>query len=77
MSLKNMLRLGSSEYDIDGKDSSHFWIHPNGKIYIRKAYTNAICGWKLSGETITDYWGKGWFEIIPASNIPIEERTFS
>ena len=77
MALKNLLRLGPSEYDIDGKESSCFWIHPNGKIYIRKAYNNAVCGWKLSGKRITDYWGNIWHEVIPANNIPVEEIIYS
>lgn len=77
MSLKNLLRLGSSEYDIDGKDSAHFWIHPNGKLYIRKSYGNAVCGWKLSGEKLIDYWGKEWFHIIPANQVPMSEIIYS
>lgn len=77
MALKNLLRLGPSEYDIDGKDSSCFWINSNGKIYIRKAYTNSVCGWKLSGEKLIDYWGKEWFHIIPADQVPIEDIIYS
>lgn len=75
--LKNLLRLGPSEYDIDGKNSSCFWINPDGKLYIRKSFSNAVCGWKLSGKSIIDYWGVTWHEIIPASTIAVEEIFYS
>ena len=77
MSLNNLLRLGPDIYDIDGKDSACFWLHPEGIIYIRRSYINSVCGWKISGKSIIDYWGREWVEIIPANTIPIEEIIYS
>lgn len=77
MALKNLLRLGSDINDIDGKNSAHYWIHPEGKIYARKSYINSMCGWKPSGNKIYDYWQVEWYEMIPAKNIPIEDIVFN
>ena len=77
MALKNLLRLGPSEYDIDGKDSACFWIHPNGFVFIRKSFANAVCGWKVTNKTIIDYWGREWVQIIPSNQVPMEEIVYS
>ena len=77
MAINNLLRLGPDIYDLDGKDSACFWINPDGKIYIRKSFSNAVCGWKLSGKKLVDYWGREWFEIIPSNSIPMGEIIFS
>ena len=77
MILLDTLRLGSDSSDIEGKSTSHIWIHPEGGIYVRYSYRYAIPGWKLSGKRITDYWGVVWHEVIPANTIPIEEIIFS
>ena len=69
--------MGSDYDNIEDKDLVHVWIHPGGKVYVRKSFQYAIPGWKIDEkEAITDYWGKIWYRFLPAIEIFLKNNDF-